>query len=379
MTPPPRSAPTRWRAEPFRVFFPLAIVLGWAGVGHWLAYAVGLAAGYSCLAHGLVQMQAFMPALAMGFLLTALPRRTTSAPPTGAEMALAVATLTLGAVAALAGRTTAAEGTYIVLLLLLVRFAGRRLAGRDAGRRPPAAFVVIPIGLASGVVGAVLLMTGDGAGFALGRLLVEQGVFLCLIVGVGALILPLIVGVSPPVDLDRSARERGRLLPYLALGAAIDAGLVAEAAGLVRDGMLLRAVAVAVGLAIAGAWRIPWQPELHRWLAWAGAWLAPVGLAAGALLPDYRVPALHVLFIGGFTTLGLGVATHVSLGHLGVTDGRRRPPAVVALTVGLALALLARLAADWSDTYFQHLAWAAGAWIAGTAAWLAVLGPRLLR
>jgi hypothetical protein len=52
---------------------------------------------------------------------------------------------------------------------------------------------------------------------------------------------------------------------------------------------------------------------------------------------------------------------------------------VPALALGLMLALLGRVAADWSDSYFSHLGWAAASWIAGTAAWLVALGPRLLR
>ena len=57
----------------------------------------------------------------------------------------------------------------------------------------------------------------------------------------------------------------------------------------------------------------------------------------------------------------------------------RCPPAVVALAVGLALALAARLVADWSDTYFAHLGWAAAGWIGGSAVWLAYFVPKLLR
>ena len=42
------------------------------------------------------------------------------------------------------------------------------------------------------------------------------------------------------------------------------------------------------------------------------------------------------------------------------------------------LATLARVAADLSDTYFDHLGWAAGLWLVGSAVWLAFLGPKLL-
>jgi uncharacterized protein involved in response to NO len=108
--------------------------------------------------------------------------------------------------------------------------------------------------------------------------------------------------------------------------------------------------------------------------------MMPVGLAASALLRDYRVAALHVLFIGGFSLLVFAVATHVSLSHLGLQQpALGRPPAVVILGISFGLALSARLAADVSDSYFDHLGLAAGCWIFGSAAWLGYIGPHLLR
>jgi hypothetical protein len=62
-----------WRQEPFRIFFPLGIALAWVGIGHWAAYAAGWISTYSCTAHGLVQIQGFLLAFALGFLLTAIP------------------------------------------------------------------------------------------------------------------------------------------------------------------------------------------------------------------------------------------------------------------------------------------------------------------
>ena len=37
--------------EPFRIFFPLAVLLGWVGVGHWLLYTLGVTASYSGFLH----------------------------------------------------------------------------------------------------------------------------------------------------------------------------------------------------------------------------------------------------------------------------------------------------------------------------------------
>jgi hypothetical protein len=48
------------------------------------------------------------------------------------------------------------------------------------------------------------------------------------------------------------------------------------------------------------------------------------------------------------------------------------------LAVAFLLAMLARVAADASQTYFEHLGVAAAVWIVGSAVWLAFLGPKLL-
>jgi uncharacterized protein involved in response to NO len=374
------------RKEPFRLFFPLGVVAGWAGVGHWVLYTTGVTSTYSCFAHGLVQMQSFMIAFALGFLFTALPRRTRSDHPSTIEIAISAAALAWVAATALAQAFGAAQVGYVVLLILLLRFAAGRLLGVRAERRPPASFVLIPVGLAHGIAGASLIFAGTVLGLApwttlLGRLLVEQGVFLCFAIGVGGLILPLVAGESPPRDLGDSPGEMRSLIVYTGVGAAIFGSFVFEQLGFARLAPLVRAATVASGLAFGrAAWRAPRKPGLHRRLVWASLWLMPLGLGASALLPDLRVAALHVLFIGGFATLAFGVATHVAFGHLGLeADARGRPLAVVVLAVGLSLALAARLAADASHSYFAHLGWAAAVWIVGTVVWLAYLLPKLLR
>ncbi len=367
-----------WRAEPFRLFFPLGVVLSWVGVGHWVLYGLGVTATYSCELHGFVQMQAFMMAFAIGFLFTALPRRTRTAPAAAVELIAAAAALLTITGGALAEHFGVVQLGYGALFLILLQFAVRRFLGRGAGRRPPAAFVLIPFGVLHGLAGAALIAgTAGPQAVKLGKLLVEQGVFLCFVVGIGSLILPLMSGSPPPADLGSSPRETRKALAYAAAGLAIAASFALEYAGWVRLGPLLRALVVVLGVGLGGgAWRAPGKPGFHRRLVWLSVWLMPLGLIASALVPDLRIAALHIVFIGGFALMAFGVATHVSLGHLGLEPlALRRPPAVVALAVGLGLALLARLVADWSDSYFAHLGWAAGCWIAGSAVWLVFFAP----
>jgi fucose permease len=113
---------------------------------------------------------------------------------------------------------------------------------------------------------------------------------------------------------------------------------------------------------------------------WLAVWLTPLGLALSGIWPDYRVPALHVLFIGGFSLLAFGVATHVALSHLNLEREREGSPvAITVMGAGIILAMLGRVVADWSASYFPHLGAAAAAWLAGSAVWLVFLGRRLLR
>jgi uncharacterized protein involved in response to NO len=369
-----------WRREPFRLLFPLGVALAWVGIGHWIAYWAGWIGAYSCLAHGLVQIQGFLLAFALGFLLTALPRRTESAPPPAWGLAAAVAALVTTTAAAFAGRWWMAEGASIAVVLGTVVFAVRRFAGARVGRRPPAPFVLIPIALACNVVGGVLVAwgtsrTGAVWGVAVGRLLVEQGLFLCLVMGAGALVLPLMAGAAPPADIGSSPEVARQAVAYTAAGVAVVATLVAEARGSARVAPIVRGVIVAVTLAIgAGARRGPMQPGWNRRVAWLAVWLIPTGILLSGLLPDYRVPALHVTFVGGFGLLAFAVGTHVTAAHLDLValrDGRS--PLVAVIALASLVALLGRVTADATQTYFEHLAAAAAVWIAGSAIWLVTL------
>jgi uncharacterized protein involved in response to NO len=361
-------------------------VLGWVGVGSWLLYANGAISTYSCFRHGLLQTQTFLMAFAAGFLLTAIPRRTASAPASAAELVSLAAGLTGVSIALNLEAVLLAEACTLLVFGLLLQFAVRRFLAAESGRRPPAAFALLPLGMLDGVGGAVLLLARgllDAPVWTLrlGQLLIEQGVFLSFAVGVGGLVLPLMSGEPPPADLGSSPATTRRALLYALGGVLLIASFALEVAGAAAGGQLLRAAVVAVGLVFgAGAWRRPGRPGLHRQLVWLSCWLLPTGLVLAALFPDYRVPALHVVFIGGFGLMAYGVASHVVLSHLGFeAEALGRPWAVVAAGTGLLLALCARLAADFSHTYFDHLAWAAGLWIAGTALWLVDAGRRIAR
>jgi uncharacterized protein involved in response to NO len=375
-----------WRREPFRILFPLGIALAWVGIGHWIAYWAGWIGTYSCTAHGLVQIQGFLLAFALGFLLTAIPRRTASAPASAAAVVGAGLALVVSSGAVFLDRWWVAEGCTIAVLVGVVAFARRRFVAGGGGRRPPAAFVLLPLGLACAAGGALCVVWGTTPGasptaLVLGRLLVTQGCFLCLVMGAGALVIPLMSGAPPPPDIGTSPEVARAAAAYLAAGVAVVATLVAEAFGSDRVAPLVRGLLVGATLVRgAGVLRPLALPGTNRRVARLAALLVPAGPILAGLAPDHRVPALHVTFIGGFGLLALSVATHVTASHCEglpeIRDGRSTIVRVVA--VGVLLAALGRFTADATATYFEHLAAAAAAWIVATALWTARLSAAWL-
>ena len=77
------------RREPFRIFFPLGMAVGLAGVAPWPLYAHGDLTQYPGLLHALSMTQGFLLLPAFGFLGTMLPRRSQTAPLSALELAAA--------------------------------------------------------------------------------------------------------------------------------------------------------------------------------------------------------------------------------------------------------------------------------------------------
>jgi len=382
----PGPAVSLLRREPFRLFFPLGFVLGAAGIAHWLLFTTGLSRHYLGRFHAVTQTQAFLVAFAAGFLGTAIPKRTSTAPANWLELGTLLIALPVVSVATLLDFEAVGQGAYALALVTLAQFAARRFVRRKA-RRPPASFALVPMGLLAGVAGAGLFVAAScaragalpGWAHALGARLTLEGVFTCLILGVGAFFLPLAGrGQAAP---DVTPERRWPAAAYAGGGAAIIAGLVLEVLGATRVGPALRGTAALAIIAGSGAWRLPNRPGTNRIILWLALWALPVGLLGAAAFPAARVEALHVMFVGGFGVLSFAVSTHVTLGHSG-QEGRQsaRSRAVIGFGALFVLALVARIAAPGDPAnYFKWLGLAAGAWLLGATVWAAFVLPSILR
>jgi uncharacterized protein involved in response to NO len=375
-----------WRREPYRVFFPLGLALAWAGVLHWLLHGVGLLPDYRPVFHSITQIQGFLMCFALGFLLTAIPRRTGTAPPAAWQMILMAVSSAAIVVCAWFAWFGVSQVFWLIVVITLIAFAVKRFRGAQATRRPPNSFVWIPLSLAIGVAGSLLIglygILGDEYYrlHELGRLFLLQGMFAGLIIGAGGMVLPLLTRGQGPPDGKATGRDRGIRRAHVAAGLLLAGSFWWEQAIDLQSGLAFRAVLVgSLLIAVGGIWRRPSIPGWHRRLVWLSAWIIPLGYTLAALFPAEKKAGLHVVFIGGFAMMALSVGLHVTLAHGGHQTLARGRPWQVPLYGGfLIVSALFRGLVDFdSPRFFTWLAVSAGAFLVATLWWAGLVVPRM--
>ena len=374
------------RREPYLFLFPLGALLSWAGVLHWFLHAVGLLENFRPIFHSLVQIQGFLMCFAVGFLFTMIPRRTGSSPPAAWEMGVALTAPPAIALAAWLGRVVLTQVLWLALAATVIVFTLRRFLSATSRRSPPNSFVWIPMALLMGIAGSLMIAIADGLGTpqawveGVGRGLLLQGMFTCLVLGVGSLALPLMTrGVAPP---DGSATGRDVLVRAVnvAGGLLLFASFFIEERLSLRLGMSLRAgVALAVLLGAAQIWRLPREAWNGR-VIWIAAWQIPIGYLLAAIFPTHFRAGLHLAFIGGFALLALAVSTHVTLGHGGREDLIFGKPAPLLAMAGLMLLAVVPRALMEIDPqrFFAWMAAASVLFLCSTLLWGAFLTPAIV-
>ncbi len=364
--------------DPYRIFFPLGIILGVMGVSIWPLYYFGITEAYSGRAHAFVQTDGFLFSFIAGFLLTAIPRFTgTDAPSRNTQYVLATIVIVC-AVAFEFHFFEIGNTAFIAAHVMLIALAMRRFLKRK--QDPPETFSFVGLGLIAGVLGALI-----DAGIAwnvvppsldpLGKRLLTEGMVLLLVLGIGGFLGPRLLGFAALpkfVGIDPAQRVNGKILFYKLAGLAVLLSLIAEYGfGFASMAFLRAAVATAVIVSTVQPWRQPAVRSTLAWCVWTAHWLVIMSLWLIAIAPLYRIDFLHVLFIGGFTLLILAIGTRVTLSHGGhsLTLERGSWPLRIGLSTGL-VAMLARIGAPFAPTsYFEHLAFAALLWIAGIVFW----------
>ncbi len=378
----------RWediRREPFRLLFPLGMLFGLVGVGHWLWYALGLNPSYSGFYHASIQIEAYLYCFIAGFLMTAIPRFAASFYTTRGELAAVLGLLVVLFVSAGFGQWVWAGSCFAGLLLSLAIFIGRRFAARRVPEvQPPVEFVWIFIGLLHGLIGTALLVLGQ-AGIlpplllAVGRPMAQQGFVLGIVIGIGGFMGPRLMG-----HLENQARwlRRREVSFHIGTGLLFFCSFWLEGAGAIRAAYLLRAAVATLELGrMSRFYQSPRAKEEYIRMLRISIGMVLLGLWSAGLIPSFRVAAMHMTFLGGFSLMIFSMATMVVLSHAGEVGKLKQPLWVLRIAgIGVGLSLLSRIAADlFPAAFFQLLGAAAVFWMTAGLGWLIFAVPKVLR
>jgi uncharacterized protein involved in response to NO len=370
----------------FRPFFLFGALWAALAVALWLPLLTGsidLPTALAPLAwhvHELVY--GFVPAIAAGFLLTAVPNWTGRLPVVGKPLAAVFALWLAGRVAILMsaylGMSVAAiiDGSFMLILGAVI---GREIvaAGNYHNLR---VLAVLAILWAGNVVfhAEAIMNTGTQYGTRTG---ISATVLLISLIG--GRIIPSFTRnwlvqkhrKNLPASFDRfdmlaQGVTAASLLSWIAAPAGTITAAFAFAAGAVNAARLVRWC----GHATAA--------ESLVFILHVGFGFIPIGfllLAAGILVPDIIAPsgALHGWTAGAIGIMTLAVMTRASLGHTGRPLTATRP--IQFIYVCAVIAALARIAAAAYVLRDAMLIVSATAWVAAFGGFCVVYGPMLLK
>lgn len=380
-----RNAPTALLLrEPFRLLFPVALVVTLAGVALWPLLHVGWLEIYPGTMHARVMSAAFVGFL-LGFLGTALPRLLEASPLRTAELVLLLAGW-LGSVAAYFLSRTATGDLLLALTLWLFVFGMLWRWVAEARDSPPPGFPVALAGLFSGGLGALALAWRGGewmgpVDYWVARLLVYQGAFLIPLIGIGPFLFPRFLGLPSPHRFAAGRTSEpawwGRFLRAALAASLVVLSFLIEAAGEPLAGMLLRAAVVALYFLVEVPLYRRARVRSTLTTALRVAVLSSIlALAWAAFDPARRLGILHLLLFSGTGLAMLAVGVRVVLGHAGrhdLLEGRIRWMQVLT---GLAvLGAATRVSAEFlARIRLSHLDYAALTWAIVVVLWLWKLG-----
>ena len=366
-------------AEPFRIFFPLATLLGISGVSLWPLFFSGLHKFYPGPMHARLMIEGFLAGFVIGFLGTALPRLLAAPPLRRWELWMLVALHLLTAGLHIGEQPRAGDLAFIVLMLSFGACMVARV--RHRAELPPPGFVLVAFGFLSGLIGPVLWLCGtqgwvSGTATLFGAMLLNQAFVLFPLLGIGTFLLPRFLRLRDvrTMDEERTASPGWwmRAAFSCAAGFALLGSFWMEASNPATPAAAwLRAIAAIVYLAAM----VPFQRQpLPLRTAPLAAQLALLALSAGLIFPLIwplqRVAGMHVVFLGGFSLITFTVATRVVLGHSGNEAlFETRLPSLQIATVLLLAGSVLRAVGDFSPARPHWLSAASYLWMLAAGVW----------
>lgn len=375
-------------SEPFRVFFPVGVVLGIIGVMLWPLYEWGLVSLYPSLMHARVLILGFVGLFVLGFMGTAFPRllgiKGFGAIPVFGGLFFHL----LGQLFYLRNQIFSGEVCSLVLWSLVIIFIFKGLLKRKD--MPPPGFVLVVAGLSCLWLSLFLTVLGGVGvwapswGFVISRVFLYEAFPTLLILGVAPYFFPKILGGPNHHEFEES-RTPDRRWKQLAIRAGFAAVFLLAGYITKTKDSVLGSIVVSFVLVTYMWVEVPLRPhsqEQQGSLAF-GLLVGMLGILLGsigpALFPQFRIGVFHLLMVGGVSLILMIVSTRVVHGHGGAVPRSTGSKWWIRLIwILLPAAGLTRLSADvMPATRSSHFVYAALLFVVCALIWLGKNGPLL--
>ncbi|MCZ7592994.1 MAG: NnrS family protein [Kiritimatiellae bacterium] len=375
-----------WReSEPYRLLFPVGILLALIGVGLWPLFLFKITTTYPIVAHPRLMIEGFSACFILGFLGTALPVMLNTKRFHHWQMFLWAGGIAAAAVFHLMLRTMIGDIVFASTILFFLSCVAVRFVQRQD--RPPPGLVTVLLGLACAVTGSTMqaIYRHDPSMgpvfYNLSRLLLNQAFLLLPVLGIAAFILPVFVGYprrqSPP-EMNRTPHAwLLEMFWMLGFGLLIIGSVVIEAFGFIREGNLMRGFVLLIFLARnLPVFLKQKNPGAVPWLTRLSLLTLPVGFLVIGFIPNTPMAGLHILYISGLALLILSVATRVITAHGGFQKlFFAKWPLLWWIFALITAAMITRVSAEWigKSRALEHYAYAGITWIIAIAIWFSAM------
>ncbi len=377
--------------EPYRIFFPIALLVGVIGVVLWPLFYWGKLDYYPAFAHSRLMIEGFVGGFAIGFLGTALPRMLSSKPFRVWQVGLLLVLYGTCCGFHAAGYIRAGDGLFAAVILVMVAMVlARVIKGNTV---PPPGIAMAGLGMLCAVFGAGWLsafgLTGSLGWTVFFQRLLNQAFILLPLLGIGGFIFPMILGtknqhamlVGPKVSKawKRKVAEGGLLGGLLILTYWIEAQMLSHGNnGSTRLMSAVRFALCAVWISKESGWLQRHKARgIMPFALRAGIICLLGGLVLTAIFRGKHIALEHTLYIGGFGLITMIVATRVIYGHSGQgSKFQKWLKPLIWCTALLLLGTMLRVTADFIPKVMtNHHIYAAVCWVVVSIIWAVAVLP----
>lgn len=299
--------------EPYRFLFPAGAILGVVGSSLWILFQLQWIHFYPRFAHANLMYFGLLWSFVAGFLMTAIPKMTSSSAVRNWEIGTAVFLALSQLILNLLDHVNISVLVYALQSLFLIFFVVRRFLVHK--KVPFSGFMFLPLAFLQSLLGVILFYQSDFQNRQVVTVLCGDAFVLNLILGLGSRLIPVISRLPNALLPNEAAKRDAWMVPSL-IAIFLNLGFWFQLASFESLSYSFKTLAVAVACTLF--FKIFVRPMKWSFVG-MGLKASVVLLFLGQVLSlsffQMGLAAIHLMYIGGFSLITFLISTRVMLAH----------------------------------------------------------------